>query len=175
LVVKTKGDPAALAATVQREVFALDPDQSLSNVTSMEALVDRAIARSRFNGIVLAALAASAIALAAIGIYGLLSYMVSQRTSEIGIRVAVGASPRRIVLLILAGGLKMTLVGTVCGLAAAGLASPLLTALLFDINHLDPGSYVTAAGLLLIAAILACVVPALRAALVDPVKALQSE
>jgi putative ABC transport system permease protein len=174
-VVKTKGDPAALAATMQREVFALDPNQALSSITTMEALVDRAIARSRFNGIVLAALAGSAVALAAIGIYGLLSYMVSQRISEIGIRVAVGASPRRIVLLILAGGLKMTAVGTVCGLAAAGLLSPLLAALLFDINHLDLGSYITAAGLLLAAALLACVVPAMRAALVDPVKALQSE
>jgi predicted permease len=172
-VVKTKGDPASLAAVVQREVLAIDPNQAISNVTTMEALVDRALARSRFNSTILAVLAGSALVLAAIGIYGLLSYSVEQRRSEIGIRLALGATPGRIVGLVTAGGLRMAGCGAAAGVLAAALLSPLLEAQLYAVERLDPVSYSGAAIALILAAAAACVVPALRAAVVDPVRALE--
>jgi predicted permease len=174
-VVKTKRDPAALIAAVQREVLAIDPNQAISNVTTMQALVDRALARSRFNSTILGVLAVCALALAAIGIYGLLSYSVAQRRNEIGIRLALGATPGRIVALVAAGGFRMAAAGAGVGIVAAALLSPLVEAQLYDVTRLDPVSYSGAAIALGICALAACVVPAMRAAIVDPVRALQGD
>ncbi|MBC7788827.1 MAG: ABC transporter permease, partial [Anaerolineae bacterium] len=174
-VVKTTGDPRTFAAAVRREVLAIDKNQPISNVTTMAALVDRAIARSRFVGVVLTALAASALLLAAIGIYGVLSYTVVQRTKEIGIRMAVGATSSKIIWLVMAGGLRVVALGTIAGGAAAALLTRFISSLLFGITAADPIAWLTAACALLLAATVACMLPALRATVVDPVRALQSE
>jgi putative ABC transport system permease protein len=174
-VVKTKSDPWALTGAVQREILALDPNQAVSNVSTMQTLVDRALARSRFNSTVLGVLAACALALAAIGVYGLLSYAVAQRRSEIGIRMALGATPGRIVALVTVGGLRMASAGAAIGMLAAALISPLLEAQLFEVTRLDPVSYAGAALALGLAALVACAIPAVRTAFVDPVRALQGD
>ncbi len=173
-VVRTKGDPTAILAAVRSEVLAIDPDQAISNVTTMEALVDQALARSRFNSTVLASLAWCALALAAIGLYGMLSYTVAQRSSEIGIRMAIGASPLQMVRMVTRGGLRLTLFGTLIGIAVAGVVSNLYASLLYRVSPLDPFAYLVAfVGLILLAAF-ASAVPAMRASRVDPLSALQS-
>jgi ABC-type antimicrobial peptide transport system permease subunit len=173
-VVRTHGDPALLVAAVRNEVLQLDKDLPVSNVTTMETLVDRALARSRFNGMVLGLLAGCALVLAVIGLYGVLSYTVAQRRGEIGIRMAVGASPWQMVRMVTLGGLRLTVLGTVVGVAAAWIVSRLYTSLLFQVSPLDPLTYAGAAVGILVVAALACAVPAMRAARVDPLQTLQS-
>jgi putative ABC transport system permease protein len=173
-VIKTHGDPTALLNAVRNEVSALDPEQAVSNVTTMESLVDRALARSRFNSTILGILAQCALVLAAIGLYGVLSYAVAQRIAEIGIRMAIGASPWDMVRMVTMGGVRLAIYGTFIGVAAAWMVSTAYSALLFKINPLDPLTYIAAiAGLWLLAA-LAAAGPAIRAAKVDPIRTLQS-
>ncbi|HEV8146836.1 MAG TPA: ABC transporter permease [Bryobacteraceae bacterium] len=173
-VIKTQGDPWALVAAVRREVFAIDKNQPISNVTTMDALVDAALARSRFNGAVLALLAGCALLLAAIGIYAVLSYSVIQRTPEIGIRMALGATPAEIARLVTSSGLRLVLVGAAVGLIAAAMVSRLLSGLLYGVTALDPRAYVLAAVVLIAVAVIACLSPALRSASIDPAEALGS-
>ena len=174
-VIKTHGDPEQLVSLVRREILALDKDQLISNVTTMEALVDRALARSRFNGVVLSILSASALGLAAIGLYGVLFYGVAQRTNEIGVRIAIGASRWHVLRLIAAGGLRLVMLGLVFGIAAATALSRLAKELLFGVAPLDPLTYAGACLLLLTVATVACLAPALHATAIDPVNALRSE
>jgi ABC-type antimicrobial peptide transport system permease subunit len=173
-VIKTHGDPASLVSAVRREVMELDKDQAISNVTTMAALVDRALARSRFNSIVLGTLAACALVLTVIGLYGVLSYMVAQRRGEIGLRMAVGASPWQMVRMVTLGGLRLTACGTLIGAAAAWALSRLYVSLLFGVSPLDPLTYAGTAVVLLAVAVLACAVPAIQAARLDPLRTLQS-
>ena len=174
-VVRTSGDPASLIAAVRREVFAVDPNQPISNVTTMEALVDRALSRSRFISTVLSVLAACALALAAIGIYGVLSYTVAQRTGEIGVRMAIGATPASILRLVTGSALRVTAAGAVAGLALAAALARTVSSLLFGIQVWDPFAWTAASGILFLAAAVACVVPAVRASAVDPARALATE
>ncbi len=174
-VVKTQGDPAALVSAVRNVVHELDPNQAISNVTTMESLVDRALARARLNGAVLATLAACALLLVTIGLYGLLSYTVMQRRGEIGIRLAIGASPAQMVQMIASFGARLTAVGAVVGLLAAWMLTRLYTSLLFGVSPLDARSYGMALAGLFAVALTACAIPARQAAKVDPLRTLQSQ
>ena len=174
-VVKTTGDPAALANAIRREVFSIDKNQPISEVSTMATLVNSALSGSRFNGIVLAALAGCALVLAAIGIYSVLSYAVTQRHGEIGIRMALGASPSRVATLITRDGVGPVLTGMAGGIAGAALVRHLLTSLLFGIDGLEWTAYVGAGMLLVVVALVACVGPAWRAAGIDPADALRSK
>jgi putative ABC transport system permease protein len=173
-VVKTHGDPWLLAETVRRAVFNIDKELPISNVTTMDELVDAALARSRFNGMALAALACCALLLAAIGIYGVLSYTVVQRTSEIAVRMAIGATPLQVARHITAEGAKLVFAGASAGLVGALLLRNLVAALLFGVTGFDPLTYAVAAGLLFSIALLACAGPSLRASKVDPAAALRT-
>jgi putative ABC transport system permease protein len=174
-VVRTAGDPSGLIAAVRHEVFAVDPNLPISNVTMMSALVDRALSRSRFISTVLSVLAACALSLAAIGVYGVLSYTVAQRTGEIGVRMAVGATPGAIVRLVTAGGLRVAAAGGFAGLLASAALARTVASLLFGIEVWDPVAWITAFAVLSGTAVLACVLPAARAAAIDPARALASE
>lgn len=173
-VVKTKGDPWKLAEAVRREIRAIDPNQPISNLTTMEALVDSTLSGSRFNGMAMSALATCALLLAAFGIYAVLSYVVTQRRQEIGVRMALGATPAEVARLIGREALGAMLCGTLAGLAAAAYLRDLLAKLVFGIAGIDPVAYAIAALALAVLAIAASVVPSWRAAATDPSRALQA-
>lgn len=173
-VVKTTGDPWKLVAAVRHEIFAIDRNQPISNVTSMETLVSSTLSGSRFNGVAMSALASCALLLAAIGIYAVLSYVVTQRRTEIGLRMAMGATPAEVARLVGKDALGAVLGGALAGLAGAAWLRNALAKLLFGVEGIDPIAYGFAALSLVIVAAAACVVPALRAAATDPARALQS-
>lgn len=174
-VVKTYGSPASLGPDIRKAVFAVNRSQPISNLTTMESLVDQAIARARFVSMVLTALAICAVVLAAIGAYAVLSYTITQRRNEMAIRMALGATPQSILSLVLRSGLRIAAAGLACGLLVALTASHLLQALLYGISTYDAIAYGGAAGVLACAAVLACLAPAIRAARVEPARALADE
>jgi predicted permease len=173
-VVKTSKDPSLLAEAVRKAILAIDKTQPISNVTTMAELVDRAVARSRFNGIVLGCLAGCAVILTALGIYSVLAYMVGQSEFEIALRMAVGAMPAQVAKMVAARGMRVVIAGGVIGLGGAALASRLLTALLFGVPAFDPWSYSLAFVILILLALAACAPSALRASAIDPARALRS-
>ena len=175
LVMKAQGDPQALANPVRQTIRELDPKLPVAEVRTMDEVVAATLSAPRFTGMLLGVFAALALALSAIGIYGVLSYVVSRRTREIGIRVAIGAGRGQVLRLVLGSGVGLALVGIVVGLAAAGSLSRVMTTLLHDVQPGDPATYATVAGVLTIVAIVASLVPAWRATRVDPVKALKVE
>jgi putative ABC transport system permease protein len=174
-VVKTKGDPEALAQAVRREVLAADPNQPVSNLTTMDTLVSRALAKSKFNGAAMAALAGCALLLAAIGIYGVLSYAVTQRSGEIAVRVSLGATPGRIARMVAGDGVRPAVTGLAAGLVVAAALKRVMATLLFGVDGLDVWAYAGAAVVLALVAAVAVVEPAARAARIDPARALRSE
>ena len=175
LVVKTSDDPANLVASIRREVQAIDKDQPLANVRTLEALMAQSVAPRRFNLLLLGLFAAVALLLGAIGLYGVLSYVLTQRTRELGIRMALGAQAGDVLRLIIKHGMALALVGVVIGLAAAFALMRLMSGLLFGVSATDPLTFVLIALLLLAVALLACYVPARRATKVDPLIALREE
>ena len=175
IVVRTAGDPLAAAATVRREIARLDPDQPISDVRTMDERIGRSLESRRFNMILLAAFAALALALAAIGIYGILAYAVTERTHEIGVRLALGAQPRDVLSMIVAQGMAMTGAGAAIGVVAALAVTRLMSSLLFGISAADPMTFAAIPLLLGVVAFVACYVPARRATRVDPLVALRTE
>jgi putative ABC transport system permease protein len=175
LVVRTQGDPASLIPLVRREVAAVDPQQALFAFQTMDDLLATAGSRRRFQTSLLAAFAALALLLAAIGVYGVMAYTVAQRTREIGLRLALGARPRDVVAMMLRKGLLMTLTGMACGLAGAVGLSRLLTNLLFGVSALDVPTFAAVSALLLLVAALAAYIPSRGAARVDPLMALRED
>jgi putative ABC transport system permease protein len=175
LVVRTHQDPMRLAPAVIREVHALDPLLSTTEVKTMEDRVSTSVAPQRFLTALLAGFSMVALFLALIGIYGVMSYTVEQRTHEIGVRLALGAAPGQVQGLIVGRGLLLAVIGTVIGIAGSAAAVDLLTKLPFDVKPSDPMSYAIAVALLLIAALLAVYLPARRATRVDPMVALRYE
>ena len=175
VVVKTKSDPNRLIETIKAEVGALDPTQPVSNVRTMEYLVQRSFAKDRFSAWLLSVLASLALLLAATGIYSLLSYFVSQRRHELAVRVAVGAQRSDIVRLVLGQGALVVATGIVLGLLGSFVAGRFLSSLLFGVGPTDFLTFVSTPLLLAIVALLACYVPAWRATTVDPLAALRSE
>jgi putative ABC transport system permease protein len=175
LIVRTSGDPLAMAANVRATVQSLDKDQPVSNVSSMEQIISSSVAEPRFRTLLLGVFAALALVLAGVGIYGVMSYTVSRRTHEIGIRMALGARPNDTLKLIVGQGLTLAVIGVTIGVGAALLLTRLLSTLLFNISPTDPLTFGVIAGLLMCVALVACYIPARRATTVDPVHALRCE
>ena len=175
LVIRTDGEPSAIAPAVQREIRSLDPNQPVSDVRTMNQVMSEWVARSRFNTLLLGLFAALATLLAAVGIFGVMNYSVALRTREIGLRLAVGAQPRQVLLLILKQGFVLTIVGVLFGLAAAFALTRLLSGLLFGVTAIDVTTFTTISILLVIVSLLACYLPARRAMRIDPLQALRYE
>ena len=174
LVVKTSGDPSALIAPVREKVRAIDPNLPVAAIRTMDEVVDRSIATPKLTGNLLALIASLGLALAALGIYGVLSYVVTLRRQEIGVRLAIGASARHVVASVLRQGLAYAAVGAGIGLAGAAALSRLLQGLLYGVTPLDPVTFVATPIVLMAIALLASLIPAWHATRVDPLKAMQS-
>jgi ABC-type antimicrobial peptide transport system permease subunit len=172
-VVRSSADPAALTGGIKQQLHELDSDLPLYNVVTMEQRVHLSLARRRFAMLLLAVFASISLALAAIGIYGVLAYLVSQGTREIGIRMALGASRTAILSLVLRNGIALALTGVAMGVVAAFLLSRLMQSLLFGVTAGDPLTFCAVPLLLLFIALLATSVPARRAAQVDPAECLR--
>jgi predicted permease len=173
LVVRTAVDPMSLAASVRNAIWAVDKDQPVSNMNAMEDVVARALARQRFSMLLLAIFAGLALVLAAVGIYGVMSYSVAQQTREIGIRIALGAQRGDVLKMTVMQGLKLVVVGLAIGLAAAFVLTRVMASLLFGISATDPLTFLVISVVLLGVALLASYIPALRATRVDPMVALR--
>jgi len=173
LVVKTNLEPLSLAATVRKTVWEIDKDQPVSDIASMENIVSESVARQRFSMLLLGIFAGLALVLAAVGIYGVMSYSVAQRTREIGIRMALGAQRADVLKLTIGQGLKLVVTGVAFGLAAAVIMTRLMSSLLFGVSATDPMTFVTISFVLVSVAVLASYIPALRATRVDPMFALR--
>jgi putative ABC transport system permease protein len=173
VTVRTTQAAATLFPAIRSIVRDIDPTIALYDLTTMSHALDASVAEPRFYVLVLGAFASIALVLAVLGIYGVISYAVSQRTSELGIRMALGASPQQVLQLILGGGLALTSVGVVAGIAGAAALTKGISALLFGIAPLDPVTYAAVVAGLFGVALLACWVPARRAAKVDPAIAMR--
>jgi putative ABC transport system permease protein len=175
LVVRTTVDPMSIANAVRNEILGLDKDQPVTRIRTMEAVVAGSVAQPRFRTLLLGVFAVMALSLAAIGIYGVISYAVTQRTREIGIRIALGARRRDVLRLVVGQGMAPAIVGLGIGLIGAFALTRLMKDLLFVVRADDPATFALVAFLLAAAALLACYIPARRAAKVDPMIALRSE
>ena len=175
LAVRTSGDPSSLMGAVREAIRAVDPDQPISNVATMEEVLGREASQRRLGMILLTAFAILAMLLASLGIYGVLAYFVAQHRNEIGVRLALGATPAKILMLVLQKGMKLTLLGVAIGLAASFALARLMTSLLFGVKAVDPLTFAAVPLLLAVVALLACWIPARRAAKVDPMVALRYE
>jgi putative ABC transport system permease protein len=175
IAVRVAGDPAAFAGRLREEVWAIDPDIPLSNINTMERLLDESLAQPRFNAFVLGFFGAAALALAVLGIYGVLSNTVAQRTSEIGLRMALGAHSRDVVRMVVRQGMRLTVMGLAIGFAAAAVSAPVLRTLLFGVGAFDPWTFALVSALLSSVALLASYIPARRASRIEPLAALRHE
>ena len=175
LVVRTGGDPAALAPLVRDTVHALDKSIVLSEVQTMDQLVAEATAEPRFYVLLLGGFGVIALLLAAVGIYGVMSYSVSRRTRDIGIRIALGARGGDVIRLVVGQGALLALMGVGVGLVAAWAVTRLMAGLLYGVQASDPVTFCAVALVLTVVAVMACYIPARRAARVDPMIALRYE
>jgi putative ABC transport system permease protein len=174
-VVRTTGDPMLIAATVSGVVRDLDPALPIYRMQSMSDLVADSLVRPRFLSILLGAFSAIALALAAVGIYGVMAYSVSQRTQEIGVRMALGARTSDVLKMVLSQGVKLASAGVAIGLAGAFALTRVMSTLLFEVSVTDPATFAAVVVLLAVVALLACYIPARRAMKVDPLQALRHE
>ncbi|MGH9837606.1 MAG: FtsX-like permease family protein [Blastocatellia bacterium] len=174
-VLRTTGEPLQLNEAVRKAMLEIEPNLSLTRMRSMDQILARSVAQQRFNMLLLGVFAALGLALAAIGIYGVLSYAVAERTHEIGLRMALGAQAGDVLRLILKHGLALTVAGLGLGLAGALALTRLIKSYLFGVSATDPLTLVAVASLLLIVALVACWMPARRATKVDPMIAIRCE
>lgn len=175
LAIRTRVDPMHLAAAVRREIQVVDKDIPVVDVRSMDDVLDREVFQRRAQMLLLSIFAASALLLASIGIYGVLAYLVSQRTQEIGIRMALGAGPRDVLFAVAAQGVGLSMAGVVLGIAGALALSRVVSSLLFGVSPSDPWTFAAVAALLLGVAAVASYVPARRAMRIDPMLALRGD
>jgi len=175
IAVRTERDPAALAAAVRAQVWAVDADQPVADVQTMAARVDRSLSQPRFNLLLLTGFAFIALVLAAVGIYGVLSYAVSQRSHEIGVRMALGAGAGHVRGLVMRQGMALVGIGLTIGAVIALWLTRSLGTLLYDVRPSDPATYVVVAATLAVVGFAACLVPALRATRVEPITVLTRE
>jgi putative ABC transport system permease protein len=175
VVVRTTGDPMTLAAPVRSEIRQIDPQLPVANVRPLRDVVATALATPRLTGFLLMTFAGIALALAAIGIYGVLAYLVAVRTHEFGIRMAVGADRGRVLTLVMRQGLVLAAAGIAIGLGAAAVLARFMQSLLYQVRAIDPLTFVAVPLLLVVIAMAACLLPAVRATRVSPVTALRTE
>ena len=175
LVVRTSVEPMSLAASVRNAIWSVDKDQTVADIDTMDHIVAEAVARQRFSMLLLGLFATLALVLASVGIYGVMSYSVAQRTREIGIRIALGARRGDVLRMTVTQGLKLVGLGMVTGLAAAFVLTRVMASLLFGISATDPITFIGISLVLLAVAVLANYIPALRATKVDPMIALRAQ
>jgi putative ABC transport system permease protein len=175
LLLRTCGDRMSLVSAVRSQIAAIDKDQPILAIKTMNEVVASTTAPRRFNTLLLAVFAVVALALAAVGIYSVISYSVTQRTQEVGVRMALGAQPGDVIRLILKQGLALTLIGVAAGVLGAIAAARVMSGLLYGVSATDPATFVAISLLLAMVALLACYLPARRAAKVEPIAALRHE
>jgi putative ABC transport system permease protein len=175
LVVRTASDPASLTTAIRKEVWAIDQDQPIARVETMDKLVATSVGRTRFNTLLLAVFAAVALVLSAVGVYGIMAYSVTQRTHEIGIRMALGAQTRDIFKMVIGHAMLLAVVGIGIGLTAAYFLTRVMSSLLFGVSATDPLTFAGVSLVLALVALLATYIPARRAMKVDPMIALRYE
>jgi predicted permease len=182
LLVETTGDPTALTSAVQNAIHAVDPDQAVANVATMQSVVANVFVTERFSAILMASLAVLGLVLAAVGLYGMIAYTVNQRKGEMGLRIALGATGRDVIGLVINQGMKPVLIGAAIGLVFSAIISGILqysltggSDLLFGISLFDPATYISVCGFLISVALIAILIPAARASRTDPLIALRSE
>jgi putative ABC transport system permease protein len=175
IVVRTTGDPLQLAAAAKNQIQAIDPNQPVSDIRTMNQWLSESVARARFNALLLGLFSVLALILASVGIFGVISYSVTQRTHEIGIRMALGASARDILRMVVGRGMLLALIGVGLGLVASFLLTRAMSSLLFNVSVTDPLTFILISLLLMVVTLVACYLPARRATRVDPMNALRYE
>jgi putative ABC transport system permease protein len=173
IILRTSVPPESLAAGARREILSIDKDQPVSDVRTMESWLGESMSRTRFGTLLLGGFAGLALILAAIGIYGVMSHSVVQRQNEIGVRMAMGAQARDVLLLVIRQGLLLVIVGVALGLLGALALTRVLSSLLYEVSATDPITFAGIALLLVIVSSIACYIPARRAASVDPLTAIR--
>jgi putative ABC transport system permease protein len=173
LVVSTKADAASVVGAVRQAVWSVDKDQPISNVQTMDQVVAASISKERFETLLLGLFAGLALLLACVGLYGVISYAVVQRTHEIGVRMALGAKPVDVLRLVIRQGMGLTVIGLMVGVAVGSVVTRVLSDMLYGVGTRDPLTFVGAPLLLLVVAFLACYIPARRATRIDPLVALR--
>jgi putative ABC transport system permease protein len=175
LALRTDADPLALVAPVKAAVEAVDPAQPVYDIATMDQRLSESTSPQRFNALLVGVFALAALGLAGVGIFGVLAYSVAQRTSEIGVRMALGASRAQVTRLVVGEGLRLCGLGVVLGLAGSIPLTRLLHSVLFGVGPSDPATLAAASVTLVLVAVLACYIPARRALLIDPMTALRHE
>jgi ABC-type antimicrobial peptide transport system permease subunit len=175
LLIRTRNDPLALAGPVREAVRATDPDLPIAWMRTLDDIASESVSQPRFLMTLLAVFGGAALALAAIGVYGVISHSVAQRTNEVGIRMALGAASTTVTGMIVRQGMGLALLGIIAGVVASIVASRLLTGFLFNVQSTDPMTFVSVVGVIFIVVLLACYIPARRASRVDPLVALRTE
>lgn len=175
LAVRTASDSLAISIPVQKQIAALDPELPVSDVLTLQQIIERSLGNASLSASLVLAFAVLSLMLASVGLYGILSYLTTQRTGEIGIRIALGAQRERVLRLMLIDGLRPAFFGLVLGILASLAAVRLMRAVLYETQPLDPAVFATVAMTLLLVAALACLAPAWRASRLDPMQALRTE
>jgi len=175
LVVRAEGNPRDLANAIRQAVLAINPSQPISDVATLDDVVEREVEQRRVQTSLLGGFAGLALVLACLGIYGVLSLVVSERTQEIGLRMALGADRQSVLRLVMGGGMKLAIAGVITGLVGAYLATGYLERLLFGVRSADPWVFAGVAGALLLVSLVAVYIPARRASLVDPLISLRAQ
>ena len=175
IVAVTSADPLTMSMPIQRQISALEPELPVYNALTMDQILGKTSASQGFAANLVLAFAALSLLLAAVGLYGVLSYLTTQRTPDIGLRIAVGAQRSQLLRLVLFEGLRPALIGLIFGVAASALATQLLRSMLYGTQPLDPAAFAGAAAMLMAVAVLACLIPAWRASRIDPIQALRTE
>jgi putative ABC transport system permease protein len=175
VLARTVGDPAAVSRSIASAASGVDSGIAIAEVSTLDGMVSDAASQPRFRTVLLASCATLALVLAAAGLYGVIAYTVSRRTTEIGIRMALGAGTADIIVMVVGEGVRLSIVGIVIGIAAALALTRLVSSLLYGVAPADPVSFVISAVVLLAIALLSSYLPARRAAEVDPLVALRAE
>jgi putative ABC transport system permease protein len=175
LAVRTGSDPLSFSVPIQKKIAELDPELPVSDVLTIQQIIERSLGEVSLSASLVLGFAVLSLILASVGLYGVLSYLTTQRTAEIGVRMALGAQREEVLRLMLGDGLRPALYGLTLGLAASAGAVRLIQSMLYGTQPLDPAIFVSVAASLLIVAVLACLVPAWRASRIDPMQALRTE